>query len=131
MKSNRQNQLTSPQGGSDTSDSAGFSDNKNNLDSIVEQCNNEILARVKQAQKNSINLKEELAFIPNIPNSTSVELQKKAKDSYVSVHGQTTLVDPCRKNNLNRAGGRKTLEEMCEADQKMASVKYVVGNNKY
>lgn len=41
-----QNQLVSPQGESDTSDSAGFSsDNKNNLDSVVEQCNNEILAR--------------------------------------------------------------------------------------
>ncbi|XP_056641617.1 uncharacterized protein LOC130448333 isoform X4 [Diorhabda sublineata] len=63
-----------------------FSDNKNNLDSVVEQCNNEILARVKQAQKNLINLKEELSYQPNIPNSTSIELQllqqKKPKDSY-------------------------------------------------
>ncbi|XP_057658248.1 uncharacterized protein LOC130895111 isoform X11 [Diorhabda carinulata] len=63
-----------------------FSDNKNNLDSVVEQCNNEILARVKQAQKNLINLKEELTYQPNIPNSTSIELQllqqKKPKDSY-------------------------------------------------
>lgn len=132
MKSIRQNQHTSPQGESDTSDSAGFSDNRNNLDSVVEQCNNEILARVRQAQKNCINLKEELSYQPNIPsnaipNSTSGELQKKPKDSYVSVHGQTTLVDPCRRNVLNRASGRKNLEEQCEADQKLTSVKYVVG----
>lgn len=127
LKSVRPNQLISPQGGSDTSDSAGFSDNKNNLDSIVEQCNNEILARVRQAQKNSKNLKEELSYHPNIPNSASAELQKKTKDSYVSVHGQISLVDPCRKNNINWASGRKNLEEICEADQKLTSVKYVVG----
>ncbi|XP_074034041.1 uncharacterized protein isoform X2 [Leptinotarsa decemlineata] len=130
VKSNRQNQHTSPQGESDTSDSAGFSDTKNNLDSVVEQCNNEILARVKQAQVNSINLKEELSYQPNISNSASIELQllqKKPKDSYVSVHGQTTLVDPCRKNNLNRASGRKNFEETCEGDQKLTSEKYVVG----
>lgn len=127
LKSVKPNQLISPQGGSDTSDSAGFSDNKNNLDSIVEQCNNEILSRVRQAQKNSKNLKEELSYQPNIPNSASAELQKKAKDSYVSVHGQTSLVDPCRKNNINWASGRKNLEDFCEADQKLTSVKYVVG----
>ncbi|KAJ8954626.1 hypothetical protein NQ314_007064 [Rhamnusium bicolor] len=131
LKITRQNQHISPQGESDTSDSAGFNDNKNNLDSVVEQCNNEILARVRQAQKNSINLKEELSYQPNIPsntipNSASGELQKKPKDSYVSVHGQTTLVDPCRRV-LSRASGRKNLEEMCEADQKLNSVKYVVG----
>ncbi|KAJ8917209.1 hypothetical protein NQ315_012701, partial [Exocentrus adspersus] len=130
----RLNQHISPQGESDTSDSAGFSDNKNNLDSVVEQCNNEILARIRQAQKNSINLKEELSYQPNIPsntipNSTSGELQRKPKDSYVSVHGQTTLVDPCRRNVLNRSSsGRKNLEEQCEADQKLTSVKYVVGS---
>ncbi|XP_056641614.1 uncharacterized protein LOC130448333 isoform X1 [Diorhabda sublineata] len=110
VKSKRQiPQHISPQGESDTSDSTGFSDNKNNLDSVVEQCNNEILARVKQAQKNLINLKEELSYQPNIPNSTSIELQllqqKKPKDSYVSVHGQTSLIDPCGKT---AAGGRQT-----------------------
>lgn len=85
------------------------------------------MARVRQAQKNSKNLKEELSYHPNIPNSASAELQKKTKDSYVSVHGQTSLVDPCRKNNINWASGRKHLEEICEADQKLTSVKYVVG----
>ncbi|XP_018575486.1 uncharacterized protein LOC108914213 [Anoplophora glabripennis] len=131
LKSTRQNQHASPQGESDTSDSAGFSDNRNNLDSVVEQCNNEILARVRQAQKNSINLKEELSYQPNIPSNAipGGEQPRKPKDSYVSVRGQTTLVDPCRRNNvLNRgASGRKNLEEQCEADQKLTSVKYVVG----
>lgn len=131
LKSSHQKHHTSPQGESDTSDNAGFCDNTNNLDSVVEQCNNEILARVRQAQKNSLNLKEELSYqpnIPNIPNSSSTDkLQKKPKDSYVSVHGQTTLIDPCRRNMLNRASGRKYNEELCEADQKLTSVKYVVG----
>ncbi|CAG9817953.1 unnamed protein product [Phaedon cochleariae] len=99
---NRQNnhRLTSPtQGESDTSDSAGFSETtRNNLDSVVEQCNNEILARVKQAQINSINLKEELcSYQPNIPTGcppqgpiASIEMQtlqpqqqQKPKDSYL------------------------------------------------
>lgn len=131
VKSARQNQHISPQGESDTSDSAGFSDNKNNLDSVVEQCNNEILARVKQAQKNLINLKEELSYQPNIPNSASIELQllqqKKPKDSYVSVHGQTSLIDPCRKNvsrPLSGGCGRKNLEETAEELKLMAAEKY-------
>ncbi|XP_072383858.1 uncharacterized protein [Diabrotica undecimpunctata] len=119
VKSTRQvQQHISPQGESDTSDSAGFSDNRNNLDSVVEQCNNEILARVKQAQKNLINLKEELSYQPNIPNSASIELQllqqNKPKDSYVSVHGQTSLIDPCRKTAAGRSmsgSARKNLEE--------------------
>lgn len=125
----------SPQGESDTSENAGFCDTTNNLDSVVEQCNNEILARVRQAQKNSLNLKEDI-YQPNIPNnstipnsSSSEKIQRKAKDSYVSVHGQTTLIDPCRRNLLNRSG-RKTnanLEDTCETDQKFTSVKYVVG----
>ncbi|KAJ3627359.1 hypothetical protein MTP99_014742 [Tenebrio molitor] len=133
LKSSRQTH-TSPQGESDASDNAGFCDNTNNLDAVVEQCNNEILARVRQAQKNSLNLKEELCYQPNIPNhasipnsSSSEKLQKKPKDSYVSVHGQTTLIDPCRRNLLNRASGRKNNEDVCEADQKLTSVKYVVG----
>lgn len=127
------NQQPSPQGESDaSSDNAGFCDNTNNLDSVVEQCNNEILARVRQAQKNSLNLKEELNYQPNIPHSASTEkLQnKKPKDSYVSVHGQITLIDPCRRSLLSRASsGRKTInsEDVCEADQKLTSVKYVVG----
>ncbi|CAH2004679.1 unnamed protein product [Acanthoscelides obtectus] len=101
---------------------------KNNLDSVVERCSNEILAR--QAQKNSVNLKEELSYQPNIPNSASTELQqhqtiqqRKPKDSYVSVHGQTTLIDPCRRS-LSKG---RTKEEICETDPKLASVKYVVG----
>ncbi|CAH1184411.1 unnamed protein product [Phyllotreta striolata] len=96
---------------------------KNNLDSVVEQCNNEIMARVKQAQKNLINLKEELAYQPNIPNSASVELQllqqKKPKDSYVGVHGQTSLIDPCRKSAgrpLSGGCARKNLDDA--ADEK-------------
>ncbi|XP_049820175.1 uncharacterized protein LOC109604107 isoform X3 [Aethina tumida] len=117
---------TSPEGESNSDNNTGFCDNKNNLDSIVEQCNNEILARVRQAQKNSQNLKEELSYHPNIPNKAITtggpDLQKKTKDSYVSVHGQTTLVDPCRKNFTNRSVIRKT-EDICEADQKLSTVK--------
>lgn len=122
----------SPQGESDTSDNTtGFSDTTNNLDSIVEQCNNEILARVRQAQKNSLNLKEESIYTPNIPNnipnsSSTEKLPRKTKDSYVSVHGQTTLIDPCRKNLLNRGSIRRQ-EDACETDQKFHTVKYVVG----
>lgn len=136
MKSSRLMHQTSPQGESDASDNAGFCDTTNNLDSVVEQCNNEILARVRQAQKNSMNLKEDI-YQPNIPNNTTLpnsssidKMQRKTKDSYVSVHGQTTLIDPCRKNLLNRNSGRKmnaNMEDTCEADQKFTSVKYVVG----
>lgn len=131
LKSNRQTNKpppsSSPLDESDTNNSSEnqFCDNKNNLDAVVEQCNNEILARVRQAQKNSMNLKEELAYQPNIPNN-SPETMKKPKDSYVSVHGQITLTDPCRKNLFNRTGRIK--EDICEADQKLSQVKYVVGS---
>ncbi|KAI4459174.1 sam-domain sh3 and nuclear localization signals protein related [Holotrichia oblita] len=121
----------SPQGESDENNT-NF-DGTNNLDSVVEQCNNEILARVRQAQKNALNLREDVGYLPNIPNSISSEkLQRRAKDSYVSVHGQTTLTDPCRRNLINRMSGRKTnanLEDTCEADQKLNTVKYVVAGN--
>lgn len=124
LKSNRQaHHHVSPQGESDTSETTGFSDTTNNLDSIVEQCNNEILARVRQAQKNSLNLREDPIYQPNIPNSTSIDKlppSSKAKDSYVSVHGQTTLVDPCRK--LRR---RNNADE----DSRFHVVKYVVGGS--
>lgn len=131
LKSSRQTHHLSPQGESDTSDNTtAFSDTTNNLDSIVEQCNNEILARVRQAQKNSMNIKEDLYNIPNnIPNSSSNEkLQRKTKDSYVSVHGQTTLVDPCRKNVRGRKPNSNA-DDSCETDQKFTTVKYVVGGS--
>lgn len=138
LKSTQQTHHTSPQDESDTSDNNGFCDT-NNLDSVVEQCNNEILARVRQAQKNALNLKEDAAYQPNItnhsnlPNSASTDkIQQKAKDSYVGIHGQTTLIDPCRRNLLNRSSYRKNnlnMEETCEADQKLTTVKYVVGGN--
>lgn len=125
-------QHVSPQGESDTSENTNFCDITNNLDSVVEQCNIEILARVRQAQKNVLNFKEDALYHPNIPNSSSNDkLQRKTKDSYVSVHGQTTLVDPCRRNLITRVSGRKTsvtsVEDSCEADQKLTTVKYVVG----
>ncbi|XP_030756991.1 uncharacterized protein LOC115882873 isoform X2 [Sitophilus oryzae] len=106
----------SPQ--SDTSDQA----DKNNLDSVVEQCNNEILARVRQAQKNHLNTKEDLGYEMNIP---PMVLERKTKDSYVTMHGQTSLVDPCRRNLPSR---KKTVEDFCETDQKFSSVKFVVGS---
>ncbi|XP_076259557.1 uncharacterized protein LOC143195919 isoform X2 [Rhynchophorus ferrugineus] len=106
----------SPQ--SDTSDHM----DKNNLDSVVEQCNNEILARVRQSQKNHINTKEELTYELNIPPLT---LERKTKDSYVTMHGQTSLVDPCKRNVLNK---KKIMDDFCEADQKFSSVKFVVGS---
>ncbi|KAK5649394.1 hypothetical protein RI129_000423 [Pyrocoelia pectoralis] len=135
LKSSAQMHHASPQDESDTSDNNGFCDTSNNLDSVVEQCNNEILARVRQAQKNVINLKEDAAYQPNItnlPNSSSADkIQQKAKDTYVGIHGQTTLIDPCRRNLLNRGSYRKNtnIEDSCEADQKLTTVKYVVGAN--
>lgn len=133
LKSSQQMHHTSPQDESDTSDNNGFCDTTNNLDSVVEQCNNEILARVRQAQKNALNLKEDAAYQPNIPNSSSTEkIQQKAKDTYVGIHGQTTLIDPCRRNLLNRSSYRKnnlSSEDTCEADQKLTTVKYVVGGS--
>ncbi|XP_022919887.2 uncharacterized protein [Onthophagus taurus] len=118
-------QHVSPQGESDENNTTTpFCDATNNLDAVVEQCNNEIMARVRQAQKNVLNLKEE--FHPNIPVTTNEKpSQKKTKDSYVSVHGQTTLTDPCRRNVITRVSVRKNLEE--ETD-KLTSVKYVVGS---
>uniref|UniRef100_A0A1Y1LAL0 Sterile alpha motif domain-containing protein 5 n=1 Tax=Photinus pyralis TaxID=7054 RepID=A0A1Y1LAL0_PHOPY len=135
LKSSTKVHHISPQDESDTSDNNGFCDTTNNLDSVVEQCNNEILARVRQAQKNVINLKEEAPYQPNItnlPNSSSADkIQQKAKDTYVGIHGQTTLIDPCRRNLLNRGSYRKNtnIEDSCEADQKLTTVKYVVGAN--
>ncbi|XP_017770104.1 PREDICTED: uncharacterized protein LOC108557904 isoform X2 [Nicrophorus vespilloides] len=122
---------TSPQGESDVSDNNTFCDTTNNLDSVVEQCNNEILARVRQAQKNVLNLKEDTGYQPNIPNNTipnsSGDMLRKTKDSYVSMHGHTTLIDPCRRA---RSSARKIhYEDSCEADQKLNTVKYVVGGN--
>lgn len=123
----------SPHGESDASESGGFCDGTNNLDSVVEQCNNEILARVRQAQKNALNLKEDV-YQPNIPNpGIGGETARRAKDSYVSMHGQTTLTDPCRRTLLTRTSGRRATsgggsgEDSCEADQRSHSVRYVVG----
>lgn len=137
LKSSQQTHPTSsPHEESDMSDSNGFSDTTNNLDAVVEQCNNEILARVRQAQKNVLNLKEEQIYQPNIttsagiPNSSSSDRVHKTKDTYVGIHGQTTLIDPCRRTVLNRSSYRKNnpnMEDTCEADQKLTMVKYVVG----
>ncbi|XP_066149643.1 SAM and SH3 domain-containing protein 1-like isoform X1 [Euwallacea fornicatus] len=91
---------------------------KNNLDSVVEQCNNEILARVRQAQQNQINLKGEVVYDLNIP-----VLERRAKDSYVSMHGQTSLLDPSKRG----VQIRKRSDEFCESDQKF-SVKYVANS---
>lgn len=41
------------------------------------------------------------------------------------MHGQTTLVDPCRRS-MSKCSKREQ-DDACEADQKMATVKYVVG----
>lgn len=139
---------SSPQEESDASDQVGFCDNTNNLDSVVQQCSNEILARVKQAQNNpKASLKDECvsSYLPNIPvlannvaNSPSVEKLPRTKDSYVGAHGQTMLVDPIKRGVLNRGSARKIsagtsatalTEDICEADQKLTVVKYVVGGS--
>lgn len=140
LKSSRQVQHLSPQDESDVSDNiTGFTDTTNNLDSIVQQCNNEILAHVRQAQKNSLNLKEDPIYQPNIPNNLSIpnsssneKLHRNMKESYVSVRGQTTLLDPCRKSLFNQTKGRKcnpNIEDTYEADRKLTAVKYVVGGS--
>lgn len=147
VKSGRIAHHSSPQEESDTSDQVGFCDNTNNLDSVVQQCSNEILARVKQAQNHSkTSLKDECvsSYLPNIPvnnitNSPSVEKLPRTKDSYVGAHGQTMLVDPIKRGVLNRGSGRKisastssttaVAEDICEADQKLTVVKYVVGGS--
>jgi len=59
---------------------------------------------MRQAQKNALNLKEELDYHPNIPTND----MKRAKDSYVSVHGHTSLIDPCKRTLLLR--NKKTEE---------------------
>lgn len=64
-------------------------------------------------QKHQLNIKEEPIYEMNIP-----PLERKAKDSYVTMHGQTSLLDPTKRNILNR---KKTSEEFCEADQKFSS----------
>lgn len=148
VKSGRLQHHSSPQEESDaSSDQVGFCDNTNNLDSVVQQCSNEILARVKQAQNNSkSSLKDECvsSYLPNIPvlsnnvaNSPSVEKLPRTKDSYVGAHGQTMLVDPIKRSVINRSSGRKVsagtssaaAEDICEADQKLTVVKYVVGGS--
>ncbi|KAH1012541.1 hypothetical protein HUJ05_011685 [Dendroctonus ponderosae] len=84
---------------------------KNNLDSVVEQCNNEILARVRQAQQSQT--KGESVYDLNIP-----PLERKARDSYVTMHGQTSLLDPSKKSMPNR---KVPGEEFCETDPKFSS----------
>lgn len=122
LKNTHQPQLLSPQDESDTSDNiSSFTDNTNNLDAVVQQCNNEILAHMRQAQKNSINLKDAPVYQPNIPNnltisnsSSSDKLNKGGvKESYVS----------------EKTGKWHNIEESCEADKKLMTVKYVVGGN--
>lgn len=120
LKNSRQTQLLSPQDESDTSDNiSSFTDNTNNLDAVVLQCNNEILAHMRQAQKNTLNLKDTPSYQPNIPNnltisnsSSSEKLNRGVKETYVS--GKR---------------GKSHEPESCEADKKMMSVKYVVGGN--
>lgn len=120
LKNSRQPQLLSPQDESDTSDNiSSFADNTNNLDAVVQQCNNEILAHMRQAQKNSLNLNDAPVYQPNIPNNLTIsnsssneKLNKGVKESYVS--GKR---------------GKWHAEESCEADKKMMTVKYVVGGN--
>lgn len=117
--SSRQPQHLSPQDESDTSDNiSSFTDNTNNLDAVVQQCNNEILAHMRQAQKNTLNLKDAPIYQPNIPNnltisnsSSSEKLNRGVKESYVS----------------GKRGKWHNIEESCEADKKMMTVKYVVG----
>lgn len=172
-------------------------DTGNNLDSVVEQCNNEILARVRRAQKNTVNLKEdhnnlsnqrnsglkeelpyhhnsnqrspslkeELPYHHNsnqrgsglkeepayhgnsanqrnpanlkeelslhkglakeeLSNQGNATVDRRPKDSYVSVRGRTTLVDPCR-GGL-RAGRQ---EHVAHVEEKLTAVKYVVGGD--
>ncbi|XP_044726530.1 SAM and SH3 domain-containing protein 1-like [Chrysoperla carnea] len=132
---------------SDTNEKNVFPDNTNNLDSIVQHCSNEILARVKQAQ-NIGNKKDDQGYHPNIPpqspltpniaNSPSTEKlpSRVAFDTFT----RNQLMDQhARRSNLaNRSSGRKVsssnitatlLEDSCEADQKLTMVKYVVGGS--
>lgn len=118
---NSRPQPASPRDESDASDNTpSFADNTNNLDAVVQQCNNEILAHVRQAQKNSINLKDTPAYQPNIPNNLAIsssssneKLNRGVRESYVS----------------GKRGKWDSVEESCEADRKMMTVKYVVGGN--
>lgn len=122
LKNTRQPQLLSPQDESDTSENiSSFTDNTNNLDAVVQQCNNEILAHMRQAQKNSLNLKDAPIYQPNIPNnltisnsSSSEKLNSRGvKEAYVS----------------GKSGKKwhNVETESCEADKKLMTVKYVVG----
>lgn len=130
LKTTRQPQLLSPQDESDTSDNiSSFTDNTNNLDAVVVQCNNEILAHMRQVQKNSLNLKDTAPiYQPNIPNnltisnsSSSEKLNRGGGGGGGSV--KEAYVSGKRGNKWNN------IEESCEADKKMMTVKYVVGGS--
>lgn len=120
------------------------SNSPNNLDSVVQQCNNEILKRVESAQAHKLNsMKDERIeqYHPNIPVSEQKGI--RAMDSYVVARGQTVSVEPsrtrtnlmnrntARKNNvpslLKNSNNSRHAEDICESDHKLNVVKYVVG----
>lgn len=125
---------------SDASDQASNynTDNTNNLDSVVQQCSNEILARVKQAQLGKKD--EHLSYHPNIPSSPLVHQVPNITNS-PSVEKIPPPTLPRGGNPFHEAFVREpsrrsirkanvaTGEEICEADQKLTMVKYVVGGS--
>lgn len=70
---------------------------------------------MRQAQQNQLNLKGEVAYDLNIPPL----LEGRTKDSYVSIHGQTSLLEPSKRAVQNR---KKTNDQFNEADQKFSGL---------
>lgn len=96
------------------------SNSPNNLDAVVQQCNNEILKRVESAQQghklNTIKDDRIEQYHPNIPvpnsivsGSLSSDKCVRTMDSYVVARGQTVSVEPSRtrSNIISRAALRK------------------------
>lgn len=95
------------------------SNSPNNLDSVVQQCSNEILKRVESQQAHKLNtIKDDRIeqYHPNIPvpnsivsNSGNNEKCVRTMDSYVIARGQTVSVEPSRSrsNIMNKSALRK------------------------
>lgn len=79
---------------------------------------------MRQAQQNQLNLKGEVAYDLNIPPL----LEGRTKDSYVSIHGQTSLLEPSKRAVQNR---KKTNDQFNEADQKFSGWYYHLHSKRF
>ncbi|CAH0552478.1 unnamed protein product [Brassicogethes aeneus] len=102
---------------SDLSDNNVAYCDKNNLDLVVKQCNNEILARVKRNQ-NSHPLEDELSTSSIKYSTSTIDIHKKYNVS------ENVAVESCQKNVLNKPINQKTNE----TEQNISLVKPLESN---